>query len=123
MEVKSDFPSQEEMQKWDEEDEKQIVESVGNVLKNQISLSKEGKITEVLKTDSQGDLELITSKEDLTSFFCHMSHFEEAKGTEALYSLAKKVNDKFPELSFTFEENPERTQIKYSVTNAQQQTK
>ena len=123
MEVKSDFQSSEEMQKWDEEDEKQIIENVGNVLKDQISLSKEGNFSETLNIDSKGDLELMTSKGDLTSFFCHMAQFEEAKGNEAVYSLAKKVSDKFPELSFNFEENPERTQVKYSVTNTQQQVK
>ena len=123
MEVKSGFPSLEEIQKWDEEEEKWIIENVGNFLKDKISHSKEGNFTETLNINPRGNLKMITPKGDLTSFLCHMSQFEEAGGTEALYSLAKKVSDKFPELSFNFEENPEKTQIKYSVTNTQQQVK
>ena len=123
----SEFPTPtlDELKTLEEEDKVKEINDLGVLLKRHMSNS-EGKFSETLQIDPKGSLKWETSEGKLVSLFSYIAIADEEKtgsGVESLFRLAKRVNDKFPELHFDFEQDQNRTSIKYTVSETQQSKK
>lgn len=90
------------------------VSSVAEALKKRVA-DQNGSLAETLGILSDGSIELPTKPGDkMVSFFAHMG----SGSIEELMHLALLIVEKYPELNFTFENDPEGKWIKYSVTES-----
>lgn len=110
--------SEEERLRIEELQEEREIMDLGFNLKEKIIRSK-GKFSETIPLTGDGEIEMETPEGILLSFFVMKATVDqgvERRGEESLFQLAQRVNDRFPELQFGFEQDPERSWIKYTVT-------
>lgn len=110
----------ENIAKEEQEEEEQELIQLGEVFKKRLA-ENNGRFSEELTLTPQGKISLKTKEGELASKFAHIALFTQGEnqgsGFESVFKLASKINEKFPELQFGFEQNPERNILTYTVTN------
>lgn len=74
-----------------------------------------GLFSETVLIKPNGFLDLTDKNGDLKSYFAHLANAGENESVEELYKLAYRVQQKAPELVFTFERDNEGQSITYTV--------
>lgn len=111
------------IEELDKQEEERQINELGEIFKTRIS-ENNGIFSEALKLNPRGKIHWETADNGLASKFVHMAiadqDIEPRIGFEPIFTLAKKINDRFPELQFSFKQDPEGGSLTYSVVNAPQ---
>jgi hypothetical protein len=102
----------EDLSRMDEEDNRDFLEIAGDGLIKRLNRSGDTYF-ERLEIDDNGRLKLPTQEgAGMVSFFAHCG----SDSVESLMQLAQKVQERYPDLQFSFEQDPEGRWIQYAVT-------
>ena len=91
--------------------EEEYVRELAETLKKKIREGG-GSFSETISIRSDGKLEVMEKNQQLKSLFAH----EGQSGPEDLYRLAFRVQQETPELTFSFQRDPEGKSITYTTS-------
>lgn len=103
-----------DLDKLDREEAEAMVKDVGEILGRKMK-DNNGIFSEILPIKPGGELETVDSNQNVKSLFA-----VNAGNAEGLFKLAFRVQEKFPNLSFGFDRDPNGQWIKYSVSETPQ---
>ena len=111
-------PELSDIEKGIKEKEEQETIELGETLKRKVA-ENGGQFSETIPILPNGKLEIMDKDRNLKSLFAHQGQ----DAPEELYRLAFKVQQKAPELIFTFAWDREGRSISYTVQTPPEQTK
>lgn len=114
-----DNPELAEIEEALRKEEEEGLEKAGNGILERIAANN-GSYSETLELDPKGFIINLTDQEGgIKSFLAHLASLESPKtGAEAVYQVAYRVQEKFPQIAFTFERDPNAKSITYTVTKS-----
>lgn len=95
-------------------EEESYVEDAGEGIRKKV-VANGGQFSETLRIKPNGFLDLTDEQGGLKSYFAHVANAGRSGAVEELYKLAFKVQERIPQLAFTFERDTGGQSITYTV--------